>query len=658
MAKDIIINVDINDNLDKVDQSIKKITESGKTMKQQLKDLQNEMNNLPTAGAAFEKVARAAGELKDKIGESQKAVNTFSSDTRKLDLVVGSVQGLAGAFATVQGSIGLLSGENKELEKTLLKVQSSLAVLNGIQQVANTLNKESAVGSALYATANKILSFSFKEAAVSAGVFKTALVATGVGAFVVLIGVLVANFDKLKAAVSGYSDAQKEANELAITGLTRQIALQKALGEETYTAQIELLNQQILKLKMADASAEEISKAKLERDTFLNEHIQANFVKTQKAEEDANKQSDADNKRVNQMRINNMSDGLNKELAMQKENFKETEAWMIKYGYNARQIEEQNQIERNKIISKYAKEASDKKKANQDQEDKAWSAEQDAFIKDFLDGQEKIKKEADDKEANRIKINSQTRIDLITDQNQKEIQIYEEKRAFDREAAVAAGADMIEFDKATNLQITDIVKTQEDKKNQIIKESNEKQLVEAKKLADKKKAINEFYAQSALESLSVISQFVDLYGKKNEASAKKAFEINKQVQTAETIINTFMAAQKAYASQILPGDPTSVVRAQIAAGLAIAGGLARVAKIQSTTYQNASGGGNNPTNVGDNGGSFAPSNPFQNNQSFGPSIQPQTIITSGTGQRVYVLESDISTVVNRVKVIENGSNIH
>jgi hypothetical protein len=44
-------------------------------------------------------------------------------------------------------------------------------------------------------------------------------------------------------------------------------------------------------------------------------------------------------------------------------------------------------------------------------------------------------------------------------------------------------------------------------------------------------------------------------------------------------MDTYVSAQKAYASQLVPGDPTSLGRAQLAAGLAVAAGLARVAMI-------------------------------------------------------------------------------
>lgn len=51
---------------------------------------------------------------------------------------------------------------------------------------------------------------------------------------------------------------------------------------------------------------------------------------------------------------------------------------------------------------------------------------------------------------------------------------------------------------------------------------------------------------------------------------------------AATLIQTYQAAQSAYASQLVPGDPSSLVRATAAAAIAIAAGLLNVARIRSS----------------------------------------------------------------------------
>ena len=89
---------------------------------------------------------------------------------------------------------------------------------------------------------------------------------------------------------------------------------------------------------------------------------------------------------------------------------------------------------------------------------------------------------------------------------------------------------------------------------------------------------------------------------KNNANAKKAFELNKKFQIASTLISTFAAARDAYKSQFLPPDISSPVRGGIAAGIATAGGLVAVKKIMSTQFQGTA----IPSDGGGGGGATVP----------------------------------------------------
>lgn len=110
-----------------------------------------------------------------------------------------------------------------------------------------------------------------------------------------------------------------------------------------------------------------------------------------------------------------------------------------------------------------------------------------------------------------------------------------------REAAIRAGAEMIAFEES------------EARKRQKIE-----QTVQNNKL------------QLASQTLGNIAT---LLGESNDAS--------KALAIAQTTIDTYVGAQKAYTSQLIPGDPTSPFRASVAAGVAVAVGLANVKKIVS-----------------------------------------------------------------------------
>lgn len=90
---------------------------------------------------------------------------------------------------------------------------------------------------------------------------------------------------------------------------------------------------------------------------------------------------------------------------------------------------------------------------------------------------------------------------------------------------------------------------------------------------------------SALGTISALKDLNTIYDANNKEASEKAFKRNKALSIAETIVSTYAAAQKAYTSQLIIGDPTSIVRGQIAAAVAIAGGLARVAAISAQKFQ-------------------------------------------------------------------------
>lgn len=107
----------------------------------------------------------------------------------------------------------------------------------------------------------------------------------------------------------------------------------------------------------------------------------------------------------------------------------------------------------------------------------------------------------------------------------------------------------------------------------------------------------EFRVQAAFDTLDLISNITELFGKKGEKQAKKAFKVQKAAQIATTLGTTYLSATQAYASQFLPlPDPSSPVRGGIAAGLAVAAGLANVAKIASQKFEG--GGATGSTSVG------------------------------------------------------------
>lgn len=383
MAKKISFEIKTETDFGSVDDQIQNILQSGKDLTAQYKELKKAAIEA-TDPQEFDQLAKAAGGLKDKIDDTNRSIKNFASDTRKLDVVVGSIQGIAGGFAAVQGAVGLLGAKNEDLNKTLVKVQSSLAILNGLQQVSNTLNKNSAVGSKLYAGAQKVLNAQVFQGSIAAKAFGKALIATGIGAIVVAVGALIANFDKLKEAVLrlipslsvvgelfqsftdfiGITSASERAtrslirtNEQKIKEDERQIALNKAKGasdEELYNLERDLLIKRIENAKLLLDEKSETYEEDIENYRNLINQLQiadANFLNRQQQAQQSSRDRSLAAERVNQTRrIAILNEGLVKRLSEIELNYQREREAAIKNGENLNLVEQIYQKNRNEAI--------------------------------------------------------------------------------------------------------------------------------------------------------------------------------------------------------------------------------------------------------------------------------------------------------------------
>lgn len=197
---------DVDKTLKDVDKSTKAATEATKGLKQQYREVIKELQSGKLTGKEFDEATRRAGALKDEIGDINTRVNNLASDTQKLDAFLDIGSGIAGGFAAAQGAAALFGGENEKLQETLVKVQGSLAVLNGIQAVANTLNKDSAASTLLAAKAKGIYTAAIGTSTGALKAFRIALISTGIGAIVVGLGLLITNFETVSKWVSDITD--------------------------------------------------------------------------------------------------------------------------------------------------------------------------------------------------------------------------------------------------------------------------------------------------------------------------------------------------------------------------------------------------------------------------------------------------------------------
>jgi hypothetical protein len=186
---DVVVGLQITSDGEQVSNSVKSIKTELREANQNALNLSRKFGEFsPQALEAAKKVAN----LKDVVGDFKARVDALNPDA-KFRAFSTSLQGVVGGFAGVQGAIGLFGTESKELEKQLLKVQSALALSEGINSVLAA--QDSFKNLAVLVKGNVTKAFS---------TLRGAIIATGIGALVVGIGLLIANFETVKTVVLNF----------------------------------------------------------------------------------------------------------------------------------------------------------------------------------------------------------------------------------------------------------------------------------------------------------------------------------------------------------------------------------------------------------------------------------------------------------------------
>jgi hypothetical protein len=166
------------------------------SLKQQLREAQGEVNALSEKFGATSKeainAAKRAAELKDAIGDAKALTDAFNPDA-KFKALTASLSGVAGGFAALQGAVGLFGKQTEAVEKTLLKVQSAMALSQGLQAVGESIDSFKQLGAVIGNSVSKAF-----------GTLRSAIISTGIGALVVGVGLLIANFETVKKVVLNF----------------------------------------------------------------------------------------------------------------------------------------------------------------------------------------------------------------------------------------------------------------------------------------------------------------------------------------------------------------------------------------------------------------------------------------------------------------------
>lgn len=119
------------------------------SLRQQIRALKEEMadavaNGIDEQSEAYKRMVNELGRLRDIQGDIQSQGSVLANDEATFAGILSGLNGVVGGFTAAQGAVALFAGENENLQKIMLKVQSLMSITMGLQQVAQTLNKDSA----------------------------------------------------------------------------------------------------------------------------------------------------------------------------------------------------------------------------------------------------------------------------------------------------------------------------------------------------------------------------------------------------------------------------------------------------------------------------------------------------------------------------------
>ena len=647
-------------------------------------------------GATSKEAADAAkrvAQLKDAVGDAKDLVAAFNPDA-KFKALAGAVQGVAGGFAAVQGALGLVGSESENVQKTLLKVQSALALSEGLNSVMAAKDAFVNLGSVI------------KSGVTSAfGSLRSAIISTGIGALAIGVGLLIANFDKVKAAVLNLFPGLGKLSSFVggliqsvtdFVGVTSQaeralasLEKQTKKGNEGIEARIKILTAQGGKEK----EIYQLSKQQGENElTFLREKLKEKKtlsdeelkkfrdlkVGQQVLDAQEKKRLDDDAKQAAQKGAEQGKAAAEKRkqqsaerLAAEKEAAErinqlngEIAVAGIENEYEAKKKAIQNQLDKEikdvndnekiKAETKTALIVALTNKANAEvaavNKDAAEKAKAEKEKTDKEDKDALLKKQEDDRKVRQIGLQDQ--IDTINKENAAiEMDFEQDLERLAEKRQILYDQELLELE---NTELTEAQKTEIKKKYADARNEVTRQEVATEEAAQKAKIdLNNRYLELAGQFGGVLQQIAG----KNKALAIAGVVVEQAASIGRIISNTGVANAKAVAASPLTAGQPFVAINSISAGLSIASSVAAGLKAvqQINSAQPGGGGGASPVSGGGAAAPVAPTAPIQNTVT---QLDQQSINQMGSAtNRAYVVESDVTNKQERITRINRAARL-
>jgi hypothetical protein len=228
-------------------------TDKHVSLRTQILNLRNELVSLDEAGKSdtqeFISKQKEVAHLTRLYTEQQNRIHVLSSENRALDFGKSAIQAAVGAFQTFS-SVSILAGNNQEeLTKKTEKLFAAMSLLNGVEEISNTIKKGGVITTNLQSAAQATYTAVVGASTGALKALRIALLGTGILAVVAGIAFLIAKLKELQ-------DAQEEANRVA--KITNEVN-EKAI--DGYASQVS--NLEVLKRSLNDLSTPQEERVRL-----------------------------------------------------------------------------------------------------------------------------------------------------------------------------------------------------------------------------------------------------------------------------------------------------------------------------------------------------------------------------------------------------------
>lgn len=236
-----------------------KSVDNFKALKQEIKSLRSDLVTLDSGSKEYSDTLAAIADKTRDLNDLNRLIRNSAQDLGQMLTNTSKViSGCVAGFSAAQAAMGLFGSESEDLQKTMLKVQQAIQLVQGLEGLED-LTKTLPALSANF----RMVTTSVKGFVAGLSGVKKALLATGLGALVVVIGELVANWDKITQAVSGTKDETEryKATVDELKGSLKSLQSSQDLQISLYEAEgrsitdVLVLKRQMVRANLAEVQA-------------------------------------------------------------------------------------------------------------------------------------------------------------------------------------------------------------------------------------------------------------------------------------------------------------------------------------------------------------------------------------------------------------------